>query len=235
MKLLIFLLGAFVLTAAKSAADEDVPEEYSLTPWNELVARSPEYDYDPPKAGTYELPAVKAAINGTVLGTNGAPVNLHDLFKGRIVILSFIYTRCGDPRACLRATGVLRQIQQMSQHDPNVAEKLLLLTLSFDPAYDTPEVMARYGQVSLSKDQTADWLFVTTRNKEELQPLLDAYGQRIDRRSKPSSLGPYSHPLRVYLIDPDRQIRNIYSFGLLDPRLVFTDIQTLFLEEKVSK
>ena len=65
---------------------------------------------------------------------------------------------------------------------------------------------------------------------EAIAPLLAAYGQRVDKRKKPSATGPYQHPLRVYLIDDRQQIRNIYSFGLLDPRLVITDVQTLLAE-----
>ena len=230
-----FLFAVFFALSFAVSAEESGEEEITLTPWAELAAPSEEYNYSIPKPGTYELPAVKMALNGRVLGTNGAPVRLFDLMNDRIVVLSFIYTRCGDPRACIKATGVLRKLQEMSQHDPSVASKLLLLTFSFDPAYDTPEVMSRYGRISISEDQAADWLFLTTRNEEELRPLLEAYGQRIDKKTKPSALGPISHNLRVYLIDPQRRVRNIYSYGLLDPRLVFTDVQSLFLEQAKAK
>ena len=43
--------------------------------------------------------------------------------------------------------------------------------------------------------------------------------------------GPFTHQLRVYLIDSARRIRNIYSLGFLDPRLVVGDVRTLLLEE----
>jgi len=43
--------------------------------------------------------------------------------------------------------------------------------------------------------------------------------------------GPVYHPLRVFLIDRDRRIRNIYSSGTLDPRLMLADVKTLLLEE----
>jgi cytochrome c peroxidase len=155
---------------------------------------------------------------------------LHELFKERAVVLSFIYTQCADPKACLAATGALCDLQRLSRELPELTEKLLLVTLSFDPATDTPEVMARYGRVSLPDGQGAEWLFLTTRNQGELQPLLEAYGQRVDRRKEPSPLGDYYHPLRVYLIDPQRKIRNIYSYGLLDPRLVARDAQTVLMD-----
>jgi protein SCO1/2 len=190
-----------------------------------------EYDYDPPLPGTYKLPVLQEASNGTVVAPDGKPVNLHELLDGRIAILSFIYTRCADPKACLRASGVLSQLQQMSRNDKSMEENLRLITLSFDPGYDTPEIMGRYGRVFSSGEGGADWLFLTTRSYDDLRPLLEAYGQRVDKRTRPSALGPYQHTLRVYLIDSQKRIRNIYSYGLLDPRLVAADIKTLLLEE----
>lgn len=199
-----------------------------------MSSRTEEYDYDAPEPGTYKLPVMQGASDGTVVAPNGRRVQLHELLDGRVAILSFIYTRCGDPRACLRASGVLSQLQQLSRADKSVANKLQLITLSFDPGYDTPEVMERYGRVFSRHDGGADWMFLTTRSYEDLRPLLAAYGQRVDKRTKPSALGPYQHTLRVYLIDSQKRIRNIYSYGLLDPRLVMADVQTLLQEESAQ-
>jgi cytochrome oxidase Cu insertion factor (SCO1/SenC/PrrC family) len=59
----------------------------------------------------------------------------------------------------------------------------------------------------------------------------------VDKR--PNELdpqGPLYHTLRVFLIDREGRIRNIYSSGTLDPRLVLADVKTLLLEEeKTSK
>jgi len=195
-----------------------------------MKRRTAEYDYDVPAAGTYELPILEAATDGAVLGTNGAPVNLHELMRGRVVVLSFIYTRCSDPKACMRATGALNEVQRIAKERPELAEKLLLITLSFDAGHDTPEVMQRYGQV-FGRKEGAEWVFLTTRSQQELEPLLTGYGQRVDRRKDGSSGPPFYHPLRVYLIDPQQRVRNIYSYGLLDPRLVATDALTLLMEK----
>ena len=196
-----------------------------------MKRRTAEYDYDVPAAGTYELPILQVATDGSVLGTNGAPVKLHELMRDRVVVLSFIYTRCSDPKACMRATGALNEVQRIAKERPELAEKLLLITLSFDAAHDTPEVMQRYGQV-FGRKEGAEWLFLTTRSQNELEPLLTGYGQRVDRRKDGTSGPPFYHPLRVYLIDQEQRVRNIYSYGLLDPRLVATDAQTLLMEKR---
>jgi cytochrome oxidase Cu insertion factor (SCO1/SenC/PrrC family) len=150
--------------------------------------------------------------------------------RGHVVILSFIYTRCTDPKACMRATGALSEARKILKTRPELADKLLLVTLSFDPANDTPEIMQRYGQV-FGRGDGVEWLFLTTRTEADLAPLLEGYGQRVDRRKDTASGPPFYHPLRVYLIDAQQRVRNIYSYGLLDPRLLATDAETLLLEK----
>jgi cytochrome oxidase Cu insertion factor (SCO1/SenC/PrrC family) len=229
MKMFLPLLSLFAMTMASvHAAVELQRSELSLP-------RTAQYDYDVPEPGTYTLPVLKPAADGAMLGTDGKPVRLHELLDGRITILSFIYTRCTDPRACLRASGVLKQLQQLTLAEPAVATNLLLLTLSFDPAHDTPEVMSRYGNVFNGKQGGAEWLFLTTESRDQLAPLLERYGQQVDRARPGSATGPYKHQLRVYLIDGQKRIRNIYSYGLLDPRLVMTDVRTLLIEAGQSK
>ena len=212
--------------ATETAEPTTSTEPQTASGWSEA------YDYEAPEPGTYALPVLQDASDGTVVAPDGKPVRLHELLDGRVAILSFVYTRCADPRACLRASSVLAELQQLSRQDQAVPDKLRLITLSFDPGYDTPEVMQRYGEVFSHDGGGANWLFLTTRNNHDLQPLLEAYGQRVDRRSKPSAFGPYQHTLRVYLIDSKKRIRNIYSYGLLDPRLVMADVKTLIKEEE---
>ena len=93
--------------------------------------------------------------------------------------------------------------------------------------------MKNYGDALRSKNEGCEWRFLTTANARDLGPILEEYGQRVDRRKSGAALaGPFSHLVRVYLIDRDLMIRNIYSFGLLDARLLLTDVRTLLLEEK---
>jgi len=229
MKPFLPLLSLMAMSVASTLADVEAQRsEVNLR-------RTAEYDYDVPEPGSYTLPVLKPAADGTVLGSDGKPVRLHELLDGRITILSFIYTRCNDPRACLRASGVLKQLQQFTLAEPSVATNVLLLTLSFDPAHDTSEVMSRYGSVFNRKQGGADWLFLTTENRDQLAPLLDRYGQQVDRAKAGSATGPYNHLLRVYLIDGQKRVRNIYSYGLLDPRLIMTDVRTLLIEAAQSK
>jgi protein SCO1/2 len=187
------------------------------------------FDYDPPKPGSYRLPPLGTAADGVALDETGAERRLHDLMKQDVTVLSFIYTRCGD--LCPLGTLLMRDLHEATAGDPDLAAGLRLITMSFDPDYDTPEVMAREAQ-ALRGGTGADWVFLTARDKPELADILSAYDQRVLAKADPDSPGgPLAHQLRVYLIDRELRVRNIYSLDFLDPRLVMADIRTLKLEE----
>ena len=195
--------------------------------------RDPDYDYDPPKPGTYSLPVIKPAADGALLDSTGKPTTLREFTHGRITILSFIYTRCAAGRACPYATSVLNQLHQLSFDDQTLAKDLRLVSLSFDPDYDSPQRLADYSE-AIREDKPAgcEWHFATAKSPAALAPILAAYDQTIDKRPNPNDpQGPLFHTLRVFLIDRQARIRNIYSSGTLDPRLVLADVKTLLLED----
>jgi cytochrome oxidase Cu insertion factor (SCO1/SenC/PrrC family) len=195
------------------------------------LERSADYDYDPPAPGSYTLPVIKSAADGGLLDSDGAPVRLRDLTRGRITVLSFIYTRCSAVKACPYATGVLNQLHELSADDKALASNLRLVSLSFDPEVDTPERMAVYSEWARARTNVAEWRFVTAKSRPEMQPVLDAYGQAVDKKTNPNDpAGPLNHNLRVFLIDREGRVRNIYSSGTLDARLVLADVRTLMME-----
>ena len=201
------------------------------------LPRDSDYDYEPPVPGSYSLPVVKAAADGAIFDSNGKPLNLRDLTHGRITVLSFIYTRCAAMKACPYAAGVLNQLHLLSVDDPTLAKNMRLVSMSFDPDYDTPQRLAAYSEKFLEEKSGCEWRFATAKSTAELESILAAYGQAVDKRANASDpQGPLYHILRVFLIDREGRIRNIYSSGTLDPRLVVADVKTLLLEEaRLSK
>jgi protein SCO1 len=194
--------------------------------------RTSDHDYDAPEPGSYTLPIVKPAADGDVLDVKGQPQRLRQFTHGRVTVMSFIYTRCAAAKACPMATGVLMQLHQFSAEDATLAKELRLVSMSFDPGGDTPERMTAYSMLADNSKPAAEWQFLTTRSQKELQPILAAYGQAVDRKENPADpTGPLNHTLRVFLIDRAGNIRNIYSSGTLDVRLVLADAKTLLLEE----
>jgi len=193
--------------------------------------RTPDYDYDAPQPGTYSLPVIKHAADGTLLDSAAKPVRLAELTRGRVTVMSFIYTRCAAVKACPYATGVLMELHQTSATDAALAKQLRLVSMSFDPGTDTPARMAAYSGLASAHPNAAPWYFLTARSQAELKPILDAYGQAVERKKNANDpTGPLNHTLRVFLIDRNGNIRNIYSSGTLDARLVLADIKTLLAE-----
>jgi cytochrome c peroxidase len=192
----------------------------------------PRFDYQPPPAGSYELPTIKTAADSRVVDAAGARRRLHELLGKRIVVLSFISTRCADAHGCPLATAVLQQIGSAAGGDAALAGQLGLVTVSFDLPNDTPAVLARYAQAVRNGQSATAWDFVVPPTRAELSALLEAYGQPVGLRGRTA---PPSHLLRVYLIDRERRIRNVYGLDFLDSRLLLTDVRTLLFEEQAGQ
>lgn len=188
-------------------------------------------EYVPAPPGTYTLPVIKPAIDGEVLDSAGMPHRLFQYMDGKIVLLSFIYTRCTDARGCPLATGVFYAIEDALRHNATLAQHVRLLTLSFDPEHDTPEVMRRYAGSGKTTPVSQLWYRLTTASPDAIRPLLDGYGQYIApvRDGAGRSTGTYTHLLKVFLIDRQRQVRNIYSVDFLHPQVLINDIETVLM------
>ena len=186
------------------------------------------YDLAPP--GSYDLPRIGKAADAKLLDEDGKPVELAGLYQGRLTILTFMYLRCGD--VCPIALTRMADLQLLASEDTALAKQLQLISLSFDPAYDTPERMAEHGRaMRLPNAGAPDWRFLTSENAAAIAPVLKAYDQPVGRKTDPDDpSGPLAHLLRVFLVDGEGFIRNIYSADFLDPRLLMNDLKTLQME-----
>jgi len=188
--------------------------------------------YPAPEPGSYALPPLFDAADGEVLNTDGSPARLQRYLGDRIVLLSFVYSTCSDVAGCPLATAVFYRIKRRLESEPELARQLRLVTLSFDPGHDTPEVMRLYG--AGLQGEGVEWQFLTTANEAQLSPILSAYKQTVlreyDAQGQPA--GTFSHLLRVYLIDREMRVRNIYSLSFLHPDLLVNDAKTLLMESQ---
>jgi cytochrome c peroxidase len=180
-------------------------------------------EFPAPVPGTYHLPPLWEAADGQVLDTAGKPTRLRALMGDKVVVMSFIYTQCNDVNGCPLATFVLSQLQAPIQLDPALRDQVRLVTLSFDPQRDTPEVMASYGRSFRQED--FDWSFLTCASSSELAPLLASYDQSTQFIEGEEDV--ISHVLRVFLIDKSRRVRNIYNTSFLHAETVLSDIHTV--------
>ena len=188
-------------------------------------------EFTAPEPGSYKLPVLGSAVDGKVLDTQGKAITLHSLMGDKVVLLSFIYSTCSDVNGCPLATAVLHKINNRLKKEPELAAQLRLITLSFNPEHDTPVMMQNYAQEFQNKG--VEWRFLTTQSEQDLKPILEHYKQNIQKvyDAQGQFTGTYSHILRVYLIDKNKQMRNIYSVAFLHPDTLINDIKTLILAE----
>jgi len=187
----------------------------------------PPLQFVPPPPGSYQLHRIMPAPEGRVLDVDGRAARLSQYLHDRITLLGFIYTTCADPDGCPLAYRVFDALKEAIAATPRLQGQVRLVTLSFDPARDTPEVMRRYaGSRLVESDAGLRWYFLTTRSAKELHPLVEGFGQEVTRSGR-----ELSHVLKVFLIDRRGDIREIYSSNFLHPQSVLNDIETLLLEE----
>ena len=191
----------------------------------------PPLEFVPPAPGTYVLHRIMPVPEGRVLGLDGRTQPLSHYTRGAITLLGFIYTTCVDPEGCPLAYRVFDALREAIVADARLRGKVRFVTLSFDPARDTPGVMRSYaGSRADEQGGGLRWYFLTTRSARELLPLVEGFGQDVRITIDRSSGRPrreLSHVLKVFLIDRDGFVREIYTSTFLQPQVVLNDIETL--------
>ena len=194
----------------------------------------PPLEFVPPAPGSYELHRIMPAPEGRVLDVDGRATRLSRYLRDRITLLGFIYTTCADPDGCPLAYRVFDALKEAIADAPHLHGKVRFVTLSFDPARDTPETMRRYaGSRVVEGDGGLRWYFLTTRSARELLPLVEGFGQDVQYavdRSTGRPVRQLSHVLKVFLIDRAGDVREIYTSTFLHPRAIIGDIKTLLME-----
>ena len=198
------------------------------------VAASGPLEFEPPAVGSYELPLIQRVPSGKVMDSAGRRRALDDFTHGRITLLGLVYTRCTDPLGCPRATWAFNQVRARLREMPELESRTRLVTLSFDPVHDNPATLRAYGKRVGATRPGAQWDFLTTRSKVDLTPIMEGFGQdlRVPRnsRAQPGS-EEFMHTLKVFLIDPEGAVREIYSSAYLIPEIVVNDMATLDTEQ----
>src|SRR5262245_47151615 len=120
----------------------------------------------PPPPGTYLLPTIDTVEDHQLLDSAGKPVSLFGLTKGKIAVVSFMYTSCSDIGGCPLAAAVLQQLDQLLSKRPEIAQKVTLLSVSFDPERDTP---SRLAEIRAGIAPHSDWYFLTSQDPAALQ------------------------------------------------------------------
>jgi protein SCO1/2 len=162
-------------------------------------------DYKP--AAQYHVPATGDSVpDFKMVNQSGTTIHLGQ-FTGRVLLLTFIYTRCPLEDYCPRMNKNFGQIEKALAGDPAMYGKTHLLSVSFDPHYDTPAILKSYGGIYTGGDPRtfAHWDFAAPPESE-----LAGVEQYFDLGVTPGESGTLNHSLSTAVIGKDGKVRVWY-------------------------
>ena len=150
-------------------------------------------------------------------------------FRGKILLMTFIYTRCPLADYCPRMSRNFARLDKMLAADPALYSKTHLLSVSFDPAYDTPAVLRSYGGAytgNFTNEKFEHWDFAAPP-KAELNKVLNFF--LIG--ATPEKDKTITHSLSTIVIGPDGKIYKWYPTNDWTPEQLFADVKQLTAEK----
>jgi protein SCO1/2 len=180
-------------------------------------------DYKP--AVFYHVPAPGDAVPDFRLrNQDGRAIHLAQ-FKGRALLITFIYTRCPLPDFCPRVTRNFAAVDSQLKASPKLYGKTHLLCVSFDPEHDTPERLRAYGATYIGSDAKsafADWDFAVP-GKPELLEMAKYFDVGITHGADDT----ITHTLSTTLIGPDGKVVRFYPGNEWTVEDVLADLKHL--------
>lgn len=141
-----------------------------------------------------------------LINQNGAPISIRQ-YRGRTLLLTFIYTRCPLPDYCPRMSRNFAEIHAAILKDPVLKERCRLLSISFDPEFDTPEVLQKYGSsytLRAAQKPFDRWEFATGA-PDQVRKAAAFFGLEFTPDGN-----RISHTLRTALVGPDGRLLRVY-------------------------
>lgn len=128
-----------------------------------------------------------------------------DDYRGRKVLVDFVYTRC---RSICGALGAA--FQRLSHDLPPASDGAMLLTISFDPQADTPAALKRYAQRYHADSKV--WRIARPQDEATLAALLRTFEVVV----VPDAYGEFQHNAALHLVDEDGRLMRIFAYDQLE-------------------
>jgi len=128
-------------------------------------------------------------------------------YKGKVLLLTFIYTRCPMPDFCPRMTNNFRDIEKALKQDSSIYERTHLFSITFDPESDTPKVLRQYALSTTSipaAELFPHWEFVVPRS-QDLDPIANFFALSLWKEN-----GQITHSLSTAIISKDGKLFRWY-------------------------
>jgi protein SCO1/2 len=186
-----------------------------------VITAQAQPDYKP--QAQYHVPAVGDAVpDFRLTNQSGHEISFRQ-FHGKALLVTFIYTRCPLSDYCPRMSRNFASIDKSLQADPAIYKKTHLLSISFDPAYDSPAVLRSYGEAytgNYTKEKFEHWDFASP-SKADLPKLL----QFFDVGATPGENHTITHSLSTAIIGPDGKIAQWYPTNDWKPEDVLNELK----------
>jgi protein SCO1/2 len=145
--------------------------------------------------------------------------------RGKVVLVSFVYTTCNG--TCPATTQTLKGIQTELEKAKLWRTSVAFVSITLDPERDTAEVLGRYAR--LFGADPAAWHFLTG-SSQQVEAVIARWGMWV----KSTSEGVLDHPSRIFLVDPKGREREIYNLEFLKADSVLEDVRSLLAEAQRS-
>jgi len=154
----------------------------------------------------------------TLVNQNGKTIEFRQ-FRGKPLLLTFIYTRCPFPDYCPRMSNNFAQVVQQLQRDPKTFAAAQLLSISIDPEHDQPAALRSYGEryVGRVDPRFAHWEFASG-SPEQVRKVADFFGLAYNQKD-----GQIVHGLVTVLVGKDGKVAKVYSGNDWKPGEVAAD------------
>ena len=166
----------------------------------------------------------EAVPNFALINQSGRTVHL-DQYHGRVLVVTFVYTRCPLADYCPRMSRNFAAVDKALAADPKLYAATHLLSVSFDPKYDTPAVLRSYGGAytgNYTNEKFEHWEFAAPFEKE-----LPAVLTFFDVAATPEANKTVTHSLSTVVIGADGKVYKWYPTNEWKPAEIVADAKAL--------